>query len=450
MNVAVIGTGYVGLTTGVTLAYLGHKVSCIDVDQQKIDKLNQGIPPIYEKGLEPMLRSAKEYLIFTTSYEEAIPNADVIFIAVGTPSADDGSPNLEYLYNAFDQTLRFLKDKQSTTVLVNKSTVPVGTGDALAEKVLDVGCNNVLIASNPEFLRQGRAMYDTLYPERIVVGGDEAACRVLGELYAPLIEQNFASPNAIPRPMGMKRPLYLTVDRKSAEMGKYAANAFLAMKISFINEIANVCDNVGGDVEKIAQIIGSDQRIGPQFLQAGIGYGGSCFPKDTRGLHHIAQTNGYSFKLLNAVIEVNNEQKFRVINKLKGIYGSLKNKKTVVLGLTFKPDTDDLRDAPSLPIIRKLLDEGADVWVHDPVASQKVMRMFGNKVTSARDLETIFDGAMSVILITEWEQYIQCDWEHLGSLMKNKVVIDGRNALDGKKLTKFGYRYIGVGRSIEI
>lgn len=449
MNVVIIGTGYVGLTTGVILAYLGNTVTCIDIDKYKIEKLRNGIPPIYEKGLEQVLQLTKDRLYFATSYKKAIPQADLIFFCVGTPPNDDGSPNLEYLKNAFEETLKLLEKKETPTILVNKSTVPVGTADRLYERVRELGLESrVIVASNPEFLRQGQALQDTLYPDRIVVGGDDVAVDYLRKLYDPIIKQSFTAPEDVPRPHKVNNVLFISVDRRSAELAKYAANAFLAMKISFINEIANVCDRVGADVTKVAEIIGADPRIGPHFLRAGIGYGGSCFPKDTRALRYIAQTNGYTFKLLSAVIEVNNEQKFRVIEKLKNALGSLKGKKIAVLGLTFKPDTDDMREAPSIPIIRALVNEGAEVWAHDPVAVEKARGHLPIEVKVSEALEMVVARADAVTILTEWEVYRDADWNYLGNFMNNKVLIDGRNALNDEVLSCVGFNYYGVGRSL--
>lgn len=447
MNVTIIGTGYVGLTTGVTLAYLGHRVTCLDVDHKKIENLRKGISPIYEPGLEHVMELAKNQLTFTRSYEGGLAEADVIFLAVGTPPNEDGSPNLTYLNSAFETCIKYIQESERKVVLVNKSTVPVGTAESFRQRVGFLGLDSRLtIVSNPEFLRQGRAMHDTLYPDRIVVGGDDNSTSILRELYAPIIEQSFKAPVEIPRPRGIDNVPFITVDCSSAELGKYAANAFLAMKISFINEMSNVCDKVGADVNNVAEIIGADPRIGSQFLQAGIGYGGSCFPKDTRALHHIAKTNGYAFKLMSAVIEVNNKQKYVIITKLREALGTLKGRKIAVLGLTFKPETDDLRDAPSIPIIKALIDEGAEVSVHDPIALEKALAQLPQEIEHPDTIEEVVKDVDAIALLTEWKEYKSLNWLTLGAFMRHKVLIDGRNALDGKALRELGFEYYGIGR----
>lgn len=445
MNVAVIGTGYVGLTTGVTLAYLGHRVTCMDINEEKVNLLRKGIPPIYEPGLEELMELSRSRLHFTARCGEAVLDADVVFIAVGTPAYADGSPNLTYLFASVEEMLPYLALKPSKTVLVNKSTAPVGTTDGIQELVFRAGLEaKVTVASNPEFLRQGQAVKDTLYPERIVVGGDDHAAAMLGGLYSPLAGQDFDPPPGTPRPPGVTESSFIAVDRRSAELAKYAANAFLAMKISFINEMANVCDCVGADITRIADIIGRDSRIGPAFLQAGIGYGGSCFPKDTGALHHIANTNGYDFKLMSAVIEVNNAQKYRMVEKVRQELGSLRGRKVAVLGLTFKPGTDDLREAPSIPIIQALLREGATVFVHDPVALDKAMAELPDAVRPAAGIEEALRGAEAALLITEWPDYTELDQELFLRLMERPLLIDGRNAYPRNRLPGLDYRGMGV------
>lgn len=430
MNVAVIGTGYVGLTTGVALAHLGHGVVCADIDEEKVRLLNRGVTPIYEPGLEELMHASRSSLSFTVSYQEAIMEAEVVFIAVGTPANGDGSPNLSYLFQALEAVLDTLADKQKPTLLVNKSTVPVGTADRFMEEVRQRGLEPLVeVASNPEFLRQGRALHDTLHPERIVVGGSEQAAQILRRLYKPLLETEQAP--------------FVHVDLRSAELAKYAANAFLAMKISFINEIANVCDCVGADVQKVAQVIGSDRRIGASFLQAGIGYGGSCFPKDTRALRYIADTSGYDFKLLSAVIEVNNDQRNVIVSKLRRALGELKGRKVAVLGLTFKPATDDLREAPSIPVITRLVQEGAEVWVHDPVAMDKAKEQLPPSVKYAAGCQECLHEAEAALLITEWPEYTALEPEQLRRLMRRPLVLDGRNALS--HAVRNGVEYYGIG-----
>ncbi|WP_373231267.1 UDP-glucose/GDP-mannose dehydrogenase family protein [Cohnella sp.] len=444
MKVAVIGTGYVGLATGISLAFLGHQVNCIDIAAGKIELLRQGKLPIFEPGLEELFHKAKPNLHFSTSYREGLVDSDVIFLAVGTPANVDGSPNLKYLFSAVDETIACLRNREGLTVLVNKSTVPVGTADQILERVNSASLHSsVTIASNPEFLSQGRVVSDTLYPERIVVGGNERAIHVLQELYAPIISQTFISPEQTPRPETTKGATFISVDTRSAELAKYAANAFLAMKISFINEMANVCDRVGADVTKVAMVIGKDPRIGSSFLQAGIGYGGSCFPKDTRALQFIADTIDYDFKLLSAVIEVNNNQKYRIIEKLREEIGTLYGKKIAVLGLTFKPGTDDLREAPSIPIVNALLSEGAEVYVHDPIAIDTARAILPRTVHFKHQLSDVLLDAEAALLITEWPEYLNLKAEHLISVMRRPLFIDGRNALNAGTMN--GIEYIGFG-----
>lgn len=445
MNVAVIGTGYVGLTTGVTLAYLGHRVTCVDINEEKVNRLKQGLSPIYEPGLEELMRLSRSRLHFTMDCGEAVLDADVVFIAVGTPAYADGSPNLTYLFASVEEMLPHLELKETGTVLVNKSTAPVGTSDRIQEMIREAGLEpKVSVASNPEFLRQGQAVRDTLYPERIVVGGDERAVTMLGGLYSSLVGQDFDPPPGTPRPAGVTEAAYITVDRRSAELAKYAANAFLAMKISFINEIANVCDCVGADVTRIADIIGRDSRIGPAFLQAGIGYGGSCFPKDTGALQHIANTNGYDFKLMSAVIEVNNVQKYRMVDKVRKELGSLRGKKVAVLGLTFKPGTDDMREAPSLPIIEALVGEGAIVYAHDPIALEKAMDYLPSAVHGVPLLEDALRDAEAALLVTEWPEYTKLGAGVFRSLMARPLLIDGRNAMGQRGREQLEYRGMGI------
>jgi UDPglucose 6-dehydrogenase len=446
VNVAIIGTGYVGLTTGVTLAYLGHSVTCVDIDESKIDGLRQGRPPIYEPGLKELMQQVGRKLQFTVSYEEALLSADVIFISVGTPARSDGSPDLSFLFSSVGTIIGCLAAKLTPTLIVGKSTVPVGTADQIDQLIHNAGLQHLIaVASNPEFLRQGQALSDTLYPERIVAGGDWRADIVLKGLYTSIVKQSFIPPSGLPRPAGITEVPFITVDRRSAELAKYAANAFLAMKISYINEMAHVCEHVGADVGEVASILGHDARIGPAFLKAGIGYGGSCFPKDTRALHHIANTNGYSFRLLSAVIEVNNTQRLLIVEKARQALGQLQGKKIAVLGLAFKPGTDDLREAPSLAIIESLLDQGAEVYAHDPVALEHARRLLPKEVHLVGDVEDALRDAEAALLVTEWPEYLELDPRLLQALMWRPLFIDGRNALPSYLRTGIDYRGIGTG-----
>ncbi|MDD3270340.1 MAG: UDP-glucose/GDP-mannose dehydrogenase family protein, partial [Syntrophomonadaceae bacterium] len=370
MRIAVIGAGYVGLTTAATLAYLGHQVSCVDNDKNKINTLRSGEAPFYEPGLNELLAIVNNNLNFTMSYKEALEEARAVFLAVGTPQQANGSPDLSHYWKAVDMIWESVVNRSDHLLLVTKSTVPVGTGIKLFKRLVLRGLNSrITVASNPEFLRQGSALLDNFFPCRLVLGGNHEAQEVLNEIYAPLLEEpGVAPPGFLPIPPYHWGPEVYRVDIRTAELSKYAANAFLAMKISFINEMANIAELVGADIKKIAEIIGADPRIGRLFLNAGIGYGGSCFPKDTQALKYMADVRGYDFTLLSAVINVNNQQPYRLVSKINQALGGLEEKVICILGLTFKPETDDLREAPSIPIIHTLADAGAYVRVHDPVA----------------------------------------------------------------------------------
>ncbi|MFD2328442.1 UDP-glucose dehydrogenase family protein [Cohnella sp. GCM10020058] len=446
MKVAILGTGYVGLTTGACFAYIGHQVVCVDVDEKKIQGIREGRMPFHEEHLHGLIRDAQDRITFICDCEEAVRDADVVILAVGTPQRADGSPELAYLESAVESVLNGLTSKQTVTLLVNKSTAPVGTCDRIAARAADRGlAGKVIVASNPEFLRQGRAVHDTLYPERIVIGGSDVAVNVLERMYAPLVEQNFHAPEFLPRPEAKTASTIIAVDIRSAEIGKYAANAYLAMKISFINELANLSDRIGADIKKVADIVGSDSRIGPSFLQAGIGYGGSCFPKDTRALRHIAGESGYDFKLLSAVIEVNRLQQDVVIEKIKREYPDLSGKRIAVLGLSFKPGTDDLRESPSLGIIESLLLEGANVIVHDPVALPAALPKLSQRVHAAASAEEAIEGADAAILVTEWSEYTMLDGATIAGKMRRPLFIDGRNAMPASFIREVEYIGIGTG-----
>ncbi|CAI6036690.1 UDP-glucose dehydrogenase family protein [Cohnella sp. JJ-181] len=430
MKVTVIGTGYVGLTTGICLSYIGHEVICADVDEDKIHGLRNGDIPIHETGLKELLEASNGRIAFATDCRKAVIGADIVLLAVGTPAKAEGAPDLGYLFAALDTVLDGLAEKPTPTLIVNKSTVPVGTGDKLAALVAARGMSPLVdIASNPEFLRQGSAASDTLYPERIVAGGSPAGRETLEKLYAPLLRQDFISPRFAPRPPGLTSVPFYAVDLRSAELAKYAANAFLAMKISFINEMANLCDRVDADVSEIAAILGADSRIGAAFLRAGIGYGGSCFPKDTKALHHIAGTSGYDFKLLSAVIEVNRFQKYALVGKLRHALGPLSGRRVTILGLTFKPETDDMREAPSLSIIDALIAEGAIVTAHDPVGLDKARPLLPGLVRAAPKLDEALEDADAAVLVTEWPVYLGYGGRNYRERMKQPVFVDGRNAL---------------------
>jgi UDPglucose 6-dehydrogenase len=452
MNVAIIGTGYVGLTTGVCLAYVGHSVTCLDADRAKVQSLCSGKIPIYEPYLDDLLSVARATLKFTTSYAEAIPQADVIFIAVGTPSTPSGSPDLQYLSQAAESIGEHLGSEFS--VIVNKSTVPIGSGNwvgsliraSVAKRLGRKASEVFAVASNPEFLREGVAIGDTLYPDRIVIGSDEArALEVLYTLYRPIVDQTFLAPPFLPRPEGKAAVPLVSTDLASAELIKYAANAFLALKISFINEVGRVAERVGADIAEVARGIGLDSRIGPRFLSAGLGWGGSCFGKDTAALISTATEYGLTLPIVEAARQVNWLQRDRIIEKLQSELKILKGRTVAVLGLAFKPNTDDLRDAPAIAIAEKLIGRGAFVKAHDPIAMERFNREYGDmgvQLCESID-ETLLD-CDAVILATEWSDYQDLDWDRLAKAMRGDVVVDGRLALDPPRLKNAGLRYIPI------
>jgi UDPglucose 6-dehydrogenase len=454
MNVAIIGTGYVGLTTGVALAYLGNTVTCLDVDESKLGALREGKAPIYEPYLEDLMELARGNLRFISDYAEAVPAADVVFIAVGTPSRPDGAPDLQYLRAAAESVGTHLGD--GFTVVINKSTVPIGSGNWVESLVRDAceaaGMNacksRFAVASNPEFLREGSALHDTLYADRIVVGSDHPrALELLYALYKPIIEQTFTAPNFLPRPEGLAAVPLITADLASAELIKYAANAFLALKISFINEVSQLAERVGAEITQVAKGIGLDSRIGTRFLQAGIGWGGSCFAKDTAALIATAHEYGISMPIVKAAREMNFLQRGRVVEKLLAELKILKGRTIGLLGLAFKAHTDDLRDAPSLDIAHRLLERGAKVRVHDPVAMERARREAANlDVSYCPDPAQMATDCDALVLVTEWPEYRELDWERIRPAMRHALLLDGRNFLDRDRLTRAGYHYVGFGR----
>lgn len=428
MNIAVVGTGYVGLVTGVSLAEIGHTVTCIDIDEAKINKIKQGISPIYEPGLENMMLSniSENRLFFTTSHQEGFKNAEVIYIAVGTPERDDGSANLSFVEQvAVDIANQVTQD----TIVVTKSTVPVGTNDRIKEIITNNLIHDIKIAivSNPEFLREGSAIHDAFHGDRIIIGTDSEQVGIVME--------------AINRPFGV--PVHKT-DIRSAEMTKYASNAFLATKISFINEISNICERVSANVEEVAYGMGLDKRIGSQFLQAGIGYGGSCFPKDTKALIQIAGNVHYDFELLKGVVEVNKKQQLLLIDKLHQIYPLLDGKRIAILGLAFKPRTDDMREAASIGITNYLLENGAEVIAWDPIATSNAKLILNEKVKYADHINDAIAASDVALILTEWDEVKNIDLE-VYQTMKNAIVIDGRNCypIDVMKKNKIEYHSIG-------
>ena len=431
MKVAVIGTGYVGLSTGVCLAEIGHEVVCIDVDERKIDILKQGKSPIYEPGLEELLikNSSEGRLAFTTSHVQGLSEADIIIIAVGTPQNEDGQADLSFLEQAAKDLAKHI-DRDS--VVVVKSTVPVGTNEFLKKLLQERMKNNIEIkmVSNPEFLRQGSAIQDTLKADRIIIGADDcSAAEIIQEMYRPL-----------------NVPIILT-DVRSAEMIKYASNAFLAMKISFINGIANLCEAVGADVEDVAKGMGCDKRIGSAFLKAGIGYGGSCFPKDVKALLHTSMERGVPFSLLEETIAINDHQQELLVRKALKRFGELKGKKIAMLGLSFKPETDDMREAPSIKIAQALTDAGAEVSACDPVAARNARKVIGDIINYVDSALEAAKGADALFIVTEWEEFRQLDVEAILNVMKQRIIFDGRNCLDEAVLQGCGpIEYYPVGR----
>jgi UDPglucose 6-dehydrogenase len=455
MKVVVIGTGYVGLTTGVALAYLGNQVTCLDIDPEKIEKLKNGQVPIYEPGLPELLEISRGNLHFTTSYDEAgIETCDVVFIAVGTPSLPDGSADLTYVKSAAD-TLGTHLD-HTFTVVVNKSTVPIGSGNWVGKLLRDAYVRSkgsepggkYAVASNPEFLRQGSALMDTLFPERVVIGSEEErAIDTLTNLYRPILNQDFPAPAHLPRPDGLSAIPVVTCDLASAELIKYAANSFLALKISYMNEIAHLAEKVGADITQIARGIGLDARIGPRFLQAGIGWGGSCFGKDTAALVSISKEYGINMPIVQAARDVNYRQRTWVVDTLLNELKILKGKTVALLGFAFKANTDDLRDAPALDITQQLIQRGARVQATDPVALGNARRLYPDlgAIYCDQPLEVLHN-ADAVVLITEWPEYRDLDWAEIKKIMDNALILDGRNFLNREQLLKLGFRYVGVGR----
>ncbi len=469
MRVCVIGTGYVGLVTGACLAHVGHHVVCVDNNEEKVKLMKAGQSPIFEPGLSEILQGCIQArtIEFTTDLKAGVEHGQVLFIAVGTPALPTGESDTRYVEAVARGIGANLNGEYK--VIVNKSTVPIGSGDWVRMLVLDgyaeqkaevampvtagggvdvVAAAAALakepefdVVSNPEFLREGSAVYDTFNPDRIVLGSSsQRAIAVMQELYEPITNRQFAENPALPAV-----PVVVT-DLSSAEMIKYAANAFLATKISFINEVANICDRVGADVVEVAKGIGLDSRIGSKFLQAGIGWGGSCFPKDVSALIHTADDYGYEAQLLKAAVSVNQRQRLLVVEKLQQVLKILKGKTVGLLGLTFKPDTDDLRDAPALNIIEQLSRLGTKVKAYDPIISQTGMRHGISNVIVETDPERLADGCDALVLVTDWKEFRNLDYARMGELMHSKILIDGRNFLNQAVLEEAGFRYVGVGR----
>ncbi len=428
MKIAVAGTGYVGLVTGVCLAEHGHSVTCVDIDENKIAIMKAGISPIYEPGLEELMVRNMERLFFTSNYKEAYRDADVIFIGVGTPEKADGSANLKYVYEVAEQIAASV---ENDCVVVVKSTVPIGTNDKIESLIHSKLKHNVnvSVASNPEFLSQGTAVKDTLHTSRIVIGvEDERAGEVLKKVY-----ESFQAPIVV-------------TNRKSAEMIKYASNDFLALKISFINEIANLCEIIGANVEDVAHGMGFDSRIGNKFLNAGIGYGGSCFPKDTKALHWLASFHDYELRTVKAAIDVNENQKLKLIKKSRKYFDSLQGLNVAVLGLTFKPGTDDLREAPTLVNIPLMIEDGANVKAWDPVGVENFKKLYSEGITYCSSIEDTLKDTDICFIFTEWDEVKDFDLEKYSQLMKTPIVLDGRNCYDLEDVQKQKLVYDSIGR----
>ncbi len=432
MKIAVVGTGYVGLVTGTCFAETGNQVTCVDIDKSKVDKLSNGQITIYEPGLEKIfLRNLKEgRLHFTTSLADGIKDAAIVFLALPTPPGEDGSADLKYILGVANDLGTLMTDYK---VIVDKSTVPVGTADKVRAAIAKNYKGEFAVVSNPEFLREGVAVDDFMKPDRVVVGtSDERSKAVMNELYAPFVR----SGNPV-----------IFMDEKSAELTKYAANSFLAVKISFMNEVARLCEKLGADVDMVRKGIGSDERIGKRFLFPGIGYGGSCFPKDVQALVKSSTEVDYSFEILNAVMKVNEEQKLFLMPKINAYFNhDLKGKHFALWGLAFKPNTDDIREAPALYMIKALTEAGATVSAFDPEAMSNVKQIVGDTIAFAENQYAALENADALIIATEWSEFRTPEFEKINSLLKNKVIFDGRNVYDAQQMKQLGYHYESVGR----
>jgi UDPglucose 6-dehydrogenase len=434
MKIAVVGTGYVGLVTGTCFAETGNDVTCVDIDERKVEKLRKGKLTIYEPGLDVIFdRNTKEgRLKFTTNLVEGIKGAQVIFLALPTPPGEDGSADLKYILGVASDLGPILEDY---VVVIDKSTVPVGTAEKVRERIAKNAKVDFDVVSNPEFLREGVAVEDFMKPDRVVIGTkSDRAKKMMEKLYAPLVRQG--------------NPI-IFMDERSAEMTKYAANAFLAMKITFMNEIANLCEKAGANVDDIRRGIGTDSRIGKRFLFAGIGYGGSCFPKDVQALGKTASEYGYDFKILNSVMKVNEKQKTKMIPMIKDYFkGDLKGKTIAMWGLAFKPHTDDIREAPALYNIKELRKAGAKVVVFDPEAMDNIRGEIGKKVKYAKSQYETLENADALVIMTEWPEFRTPDFDKMNTLLNNKVIFDGRNLYELNDMKEMGYQYYSIGREV--
>lgn len=433
-KIAVIGTGYVGLVTGTCFAETGNQVICVDINEAKVEKMRQGVIPIYEPHLDVLFeRNIKAgRLTFTTDIVDGVKDAEIIFLALPTPPGEDGSADLSYILGVADHLGKIITDYK---VVVDKSTVPVGTAEKVTAAIKANSNVDFDVVSNPEFLREGFAVDDFMKPDRVVIGtSSERAKKVMEQLYKPFVRQG--------------NPI-IFMDEKSAELTKYAANSFLATKITFMNEIANFCELVGADVDKVRIGVGSDDRIGKRFLFPGIGYGGSCFPKDVQALVKSGKENNFSFQILDAVMKVNEEQKTVLIPKIKNYFrGDLKSKKIAIWGLAFKPDTDDIREAPALYIIDELLSLGAEIVAYDPEAIENVKGIVGDKISYSNDEYSALENSDALVICTEWGIFRNPDFDKITSLLKDRVIFDGRNLFDLNEMNERGFYYSSIGRSI--
>lgn len=452
MNVAVIGAGYVGLPTALALAHLGHRITLIDKDQRKLDLLRAGKLPIHEQGLEQLLEQCGDLVTLASDAASSVSDADLILIAVGTPQMGNGKADTQYVEAAASEVAQGLQSGRQYTVVV-KSTVPVGSNRRVSNVIHRVlrerGIEaEVGIASNPEFLREANALRDTLYPDRIVVGSDsESAVEALHQLYRPILEQTFEPPSFLPRPEGMRLPPMITTDPTSAEMIKYAANAFLATKVSFINDIACLCERIGADVSEVARGIGLDARIGHRMLGAGIGWGGSCFPKDTAAILAVASEYGEAMPMIAAARQVNFNQRRRAVDRLQDALKVLRGQIVGVLGLAFKPDTDDVRDSPAMDIIRLLIERGAYVRAHDPISIEHARaELEGLDVEFLDSPYQVAEGADALLIATDWDEYRRLDFEKLARKMRRPILLDGRNLIRPADVKPHGFTYLGMGR----
>jgi UDPglucose 6-dehydrogenase len=431
MKIAVVGTGYVGLVVGACLAENGNEVVCVDKDEAKIQTLNGGRMPLYEPGLEELVRRnrSEDRLLFTTDLPMAVRASEIVFIAVGTPQGEDGSADLQHVLAVAHDIGRAIN---KYTVVVDKSTVPVGTAKHVQAAIAAETTHPFSVVSNPEFLKQGAAIEDFMKPDRVVIGiEDERSAAVMQELYAPFTRTG--------------API-VTMDTASAELSKYAANSLLASRISFMNEIANVCELVGANVDHVRMAIGSDRRIGSSFLFPGVGYGGSCFPKDVKALLKSAQDKGYEFKILAAVEDVNEAQKARLVCKMQAHFGDMKGRTIALWGLAFKPRTDDMRDAPAIPIIERLLELGANVRAYDPEAGETARRRFGDRITICEKSYDALAGADALAIVTEWNEFREPDFKKMRQLLKRPIVFDGRNLYSPEHMRALGFTYASIGR----